>query len=130
MDSLCKKFNLPNDIRIMIEEINHKNNTKDLINEFNNIYATYWRKRFRNYEMTYLLFLNFTYNNTINNRKKIYKFEREKNLFKIDNIKIDNNKYNMIYNDHINIFDNIYQYISYYFEFIINIDNNGKFKIK
>jgi hypothetical protein len=125
MDSLCKKFNLPNDIRIMIEEINHKKNTKDLINEFNNIYATYWRERFRNYEITYLLFLNFTYNNTINNRKKIYKFERDKNLFKIDN-----NKYNMIYNDHINIFDNIYQYISYYFEFIINIDNNGKFKIK
>ena len=125
MDSLCKKFNLPNDIRIMIEEINHKKNTKDLINEFNNIYATYWRERFRNYEITYLLFLNFTYNNTINNRKKIYKFEREKNLFKIDN-----NKYNMIYNDHINIFDNIYKYISYYFQFIINIDNNGKFKIK
>ena len=65
-----------------------------------------------------------TYNNTINNRKKIYKFERDKNLFNIDN-----NKYNMIYNDHINIFDNIYQYISYYFEFIININNNGKFKI-
>ena len=125
MDSLCKKFKVPNDIRIMIEEINHKKNTKDLINEFNNIYPTYWRERFRNYEITYLLFLNFTYNNTINNRKKIYKFEREKNLFKIDN-----NKYNMIYNDHINIFDNIYKYISYYFEFIINIDNNGKFKIK
>ena len=125
MDSLCKKFKVPNDIRIMIEEINHKKNTKDLINEFNNIYPTYWRERFRNYEITYLLFLNFTYNNTINNRKKIYKFEREKNLFKIDN-----NKYNMIYNDHINIFDNIYKYISYYFQFIINIDNNGKFKIK
>jgi hypothetical protein len=109
----------------MIEEINHKKNTKDLINEFNNIYPTYWRERFRNYEITYLLFLNFTYNNTINNRKKIYKFERDKNLFKIDN-----NKYNMIYNDHINIFDNIYKYISYYFQFIINIDNNGKFKIK
>jgi len=108
----------------MIEEINHKKNTKDLINEFNNIYATYWRERFRNYEITYLLFLNLTYNNTINNRKKIYKFERDKNLFNIDN-----NKYNMIYNDHINIFDNIYQYISYYFEFIININNNGKFKI-
>ena len=125
MDSLCKKFQVPNDILLMIEEINHKKNTKDLINEFNNIYQTYWRENFRNYEITYLLFLNFTYNNTINNRKKIYKFEREKNLFKIDN-----NKYNMIYNDHINIFDNIYQYISYYFEFIINIDNNGKFKIK
>ena len=51
MDSLCKKFKVPNDIRIMIEEINHKKNTKDLINEFNNIYPTYWRERFRNYEI-------------------------------------------------------------------------------
>ena len=63
MDSLCKEFKVPNDIRIMIEEINHKMNTNDLINEFNNIYPTYWREKFRNYEIKYLSFLTFNYNN-------------------------------------------------------------------
>ena len=125
MNSLCKKFNLPNDIRVMIEEINHKRNTHNLIREFNNIYPTYWREKFRNYEIKYLLFLNLTYNNNINNIKKKYKFERESNLFHGDN-----NKYNMIYNHHDIIFNNRYEYISYYCEFIININNNGKFKIE
>ena len=85
MDSLCKKFQVPNDILLMIEEINHKKNTNDLINEFNNIYQTYWRENFRNYEITYLLFLNLTYNNTINKIKKKYKFVKKPNLFHEDN---------------------------------------------
>ena len=129
MDSLCKKFKVPNDIRIMIEEINHKKNTKDLINEFNNIYPTYWRERFRNYEKKYLSILNLNYNNnTKNNKKRINKLKilKQTNLFHPDK---NYNNFMILYNHHHKIFNNTYKYTGFYFPTIIIIKTNGKFEM-
>ena len=129
MDSLCKKFNLPNDIRIMIEEINHKKNTKDLINEFHNIYPTYWREKFKSYEKKYLSFLTFNYNNNKkNNKKRINKLKilKQQNLFHPDK---NYNNFMILYNNHHMVFNHTYKYTGFYFPNVIIIKNNGKFEM-
>jgi|TARA_B110000259_G_scaffold143937_1_gene162103 hypothetical protein len=129
MDSLCKKFKVPTDILLIIERINHKKNTKDLIHEFNNIYSPYWREKFRNYEKKYLSFLTFNYNNnTQNNKKRINKLKilKQQNLFHIDK---NYNNFMTLYNGHHMVFNNTYKYIGFYFSTIIIIKNNGKFEM-
>jgi hypothetical protein len=129
MDSLCKKFNVPTDILLIIERINHKKDTNDLINEFNNIYKSYWREKFRNYEKKYLSFLTFNYNNNNkNNKQKINKLKilKQQNLFHLDK---NYNNFMILYNDHHMVFNNTYKYIGFYFPTIIIINNNGKFEM-
>lgn len=129
MDSLCKKFNVPNDIRIMIEEINHKKNTYDLINEFNDKYNTMWEMKYSYYEKKYISLIDSNYDNnhlSNNKRKNILKKLRKKTLYHSDN---NCYNFNLLYEPHFMVFNYTYKYIGFYYPYLLNIDNNSKYEM-
>ena len=109
MAYVLQEFGLPEDIWLMIEEINNKLQFKLMLNEMKNKYTYYWKQKFEDHENRF--YIGFTKDRFGNCRKY---FTHDMHITRQSE---RNSSYHMIYNDHFHIVRlQDKRYIPFYFK--------------